>query len=69
MGLPSRYVNTEEFIAEAKARARAALKQKNIKLTELEKPFLRLLKETFNCGQQSRKSHAHQLLSYEIRFH
>jgi len=44
MGLPSRYVNTEEFIAEAKARAKAALKQKNPKLTELEKAFFEAFK-------------------------
>jgi len=44
MGRLSRYVNTEEFIAEAKARAKAALKQKNIKLTELEKAFFEAFK-------------------------
>jgi|TARA_R100000030_G_scaffold84917_1_gene68104 hypothetical protein len=40
----SRHVRTEEFIAEAKARAKAALKQKNPKLTALEKAFLEAFK-------------------------
>tara|TARA_R110002020_G_scaffold463990_1_gene684325 strand:+ start:465 stop:614 length:150 start_codon:yes stop_codon:yes gene_type:complete len=43
MGLPSRYIRTDDFIAEAKARAKAALKQKNLKLTALEKAFYQAL--------------------------
>ena len=39
----SRHIRTEEFIAEAKARAKAALKQKNPKLTALEKAFYQAL--------------------------
>jgi len=40
----SRHIRTDDFIAEAKARAKAALKQKNIKLTELEKAFFEAFK-------------------------
>tara|TARA_B100000424_G_C22820732_1_gene439046 strand:+ start:288 stop:431 length:144 start_codon:yes stop_codon:yes gene_type:complete len=40
----SRHIRTDDFIAEAKARAKAALKQKNPKLTALEKAFFEALK-------------------------
>tara|TARA_R100001510_G_scaffold19318_1_gene16812 strand:- start:141 stop:284 length:144 start_codon:yes stop_codon:yes gene_type:complete len=40
----SRNVLTDDFIAAAKARAKAALKQKNPKLTALEKAFLEAFK-------------------------
>jgi len=40
----SRYIRTDDFIAEAKARAKAALKQKDPKLTALEKAFFEAFK-------------------------
>tara|TARA_R100000988_G_scaffold83994_1_gene47000 strand:+ start:432 stop:575 length:144 start_codon:yes stop_codon:yes gene_type:complete len=40
----SRHIRTDDFIAEAKARAKAALKQKNPKLTALEKAFFEAFK-------------------------
>ena len=41
----SRHIRTDDFIAEAKARAKAALKQKKPKLTALEKAFLEAFKK------------------------
>ena len=57
MGRLSRNLRVDEILNAARARAKAALKEKDPKLTALEKPFTRLTRKIFDLGRLLRKSH------------